>query len=609
MTITLKELTFSNMFSYGENNKINFNKNRITQLTAPNGSGKSSIALILQEVLFNKNIKGIKKGDILNRYSKNKNWGATLTFSSLNKEYTVEVKRTGASTKVKLLEDGTDLSEHKVLDTYKKISEIVGLDFEVFSQLTYQSSTDLLEFLKATDTNRKKFLINLFNLEKYVSIGEAIKVKLNASDREQLKLEGELKGVDDFLNSTSVEEEQKLVEVPEVDSNLRNSLARLENELLDYNNLCKKIDKNNLLIEERDSLSFDISLSEPDYTEYENLQKRINDTQTEIQSIDADIKKANTSLEDLDTADTCYACGQALDNTHAVQMKENLWADLDDFSQHRNVAREKLSELKIQKNQIQTEIDAFVINQKSAERFENLSQLIDFSLQTEYPDYSKIEKDLQDIKNKLEEQEKNYKTATEHNEQVKIHNTKVEALKEQKRQFINRQKVLSDDILSLQSKNKHLNILKKAFSTTGIVAFKLENLTKELEEQINLYLAELSDGQFQVVFRLTGEKLNIVVINNGVDTPIETVSGGEFSRIQTSILLAIRKVMSKLGGNHVNLLFLDEITGVLDDEGKEKLIEVLQEEENLNVFLISHDFTHPLIDKIHVKKENNVSNV
>ena len=56
-----------------------------------------------------------------------------------------------------------------MLDTYKKIYEILGLDFEVFSQLTYQSSTDLLEFLKATDANRKKFLINLFNLEKYIS--------------------------------------------------------------------------------------------------------------------------------------------------------------------------------------------------------------------------------------------------------------------------------------------------------------------------------------------------------------------------------------------------------------------------------------------------------
>ena len=74
-----------------------------------------------------------------------------------------------------------DISDHKVLDTYKKISDIIGLDFEVFSQLTYQSSTDLLEFLKATDANRKKFLINLFNLEKYIAIGE--KIKLNHTEQ------------------------------------------------------------------------------------------------------------------------------------------------------------------------------------------------------------------------------------------------------------------------------------------------------------------------------------------------------------------------------------------------------------------------------------------
>ena len=65
--IHLKNLKFSNMFSYrNEENIIEFNKHKITQLTAPNGSGKSSIALILQEVLFNKNIKGIKKSDIVN---------------------------------------------------------------------------------------------------------------------------------------------------------------------------------------------------------------------------------------------------------------------------------------------------------------------------------------------------------------------------------------------------------------------------------------------------------------------------------------------------------------------------------------------------------------
>ena len=53
----------------------------------------------------------------------------------------------------------------------------------------------------------------------------------------------------------------------------------------------------------------------------------------------------------------------------------------------------------------------------------------------------------------------------------------------------------------------------------------------------------------------------------------------------------------------------DEITGVLDEAGKEKLIELLQEEDNLNIFLISHDFTHPLIDKISIIKDNNISSI
>ena len=190
-----------------------------------------------------------------------------------------------------------------------------------------------------------------------------------------------------------------------------------------------------------------------------------------------------------------------------------------------------------------------------------------------------------------------------------IHNAKVDALMEQKEDFLSRQKVVENDIISVSDRVNNLEILKKAFSTSGIVAFKVENLTKELEVTIYRYLSLLSDGQFQVSFRLDKEKLNIIVSNNGIDTPIETVSGGEFSRIQTAILLAIRNLLAKLGGSSVNLLFLDEITGVLDDEGKEKLIEVLSEEEELNVFLISHDFTHPLIDKISITKENNISSI
>ena len=85
--IVLKTLEFSNMFSYGNNNKISLNSNKISQLTAPNGSGKSSIAIILHEILFNKNIKGIKKADIINRYSKSNSWLARLDFLINEKDF------------------------------------------------------------------------------------------------------------------------------------------------------------------------------------------------------------------------------------------------------------------------------------------------------------------------------------------------------------------------------------------------------------------------------------------------------------------------------------------------------------------------------------------
>ena len=209
------------MFSYGKKeNIIEFSKNKITQLTAPNGSGKSSIALILQEILFNKNIKGIKKADIVNRWSNSKEWSGELDFVVNNKDYTIKVQRIGNKSSVYFIANKEDLSEHKVLDTYKKIQELLGLDFEIFSQLTYQSSIDLLEFLKATDTNRKKFLINLFNLEKYIKIGDALKIKNNTELKSQVLLQGELNSINNFLEETTIPEKIDFIKVPSLDEEI-----------------------------------------------------------------------------------------------------------------------------------------------------------------------------------------------------------------------------------------------------------------------------------------------------------------------------------------------------------------------------------------------------
>ena len=604
--IKLKQLRFSNMFSYGADNVIDFDKSRITQLTAPNGSGKSSIALILQETLFNKNIKSIKKADLLNRWTKNKSWNSRLTFTIDDIEYEINVVRNNNTTKVKLIENGLDITEHKVLDTYKKIQKLFALDFEVFSQLTYQSSTDLLDFLKATDTNRKKFLINLFNLEKYVDIGNQVKIKSSSTEKELISKKGELKSIDDFLESATIPDKIEETTVPLVDESLQQKIGVLQQELNDYNDTCKKIDKNNIMLEERKNLKFDLTLKKPEINP--SLFDEMRTLQNDISSAKSRIVEINKNLKAIDTQDVCYACGQAIDNTKAMELFSKNEGLLHIENQNVENYQTQLAKLVDEETEYKRELGTYNINQRSVERFEQLSQLVDENLPTEFPNTQHISSEIKKLRDDYELQTQKANDVINRNKTVSAHNAKVDALIEQKTDFTNRQANVKNDTLILSDKLSSLNILKKAFSTSGIVAFKPENLTKELEVTINKYLSLLSDGQFQVNFHLDKEKLNIVVVNNGIDTPIETVSGGEFSRIQTSILLAIRSLLAKLGGSSINLLFLDEITGVLDDEGKEKLIDVLRSESELNVFLISHDFTHPLIDKLSITKTDNISN-
>lgn len=607
--VVLETLEWSDMYSYGPNNKINFTDNKITQLTAPNGSGKTSISLIIQELLYSKNIKKIKKSDILHRHSGAKGWSGNLTFKSGPNEYLLKVSRTGATSKVSLFENGKDISEHKVPDTYKKLKELVGLDFEIFTQLTYQSSKDLLDFLLATDAKRKQFLVNLFQLNKYIEIGENVKFKLQQAEKQSNKLEGELDGVNRFLDEAVIPEIKKEVEVPTVDEQLKEKQAKLRSSIETHKERAKQIDRNNILKEERDNLKFDLNIKEFDYQKQGLIQQSFDRVKNDFKSKDVEITKLKKRIKDLDTADTCYACGQPLDNSHSIKIKEDTEAEIAKLREEQNSLLDEKEKFDTRLKELVEEKRIYEKNKQAIERFETLSQLVDDTLPSSLPNVSELESELRDISTELNEQEKNREEARQFNEKVRISNTKVEALVEQRREFLARQKLLEDDIIAIKSKVSNLTILRKAFSSSGIVAYKLENLTKELEDAINSYLAELSDGQFHVVFRLTGEKLNIVVVDEGKESPIETVSGGEFSRIQTAVLLAIRKLLSKIGGNYVNLLFLDEITGVLDDAGKEKLIDVLREEENLNVFLISHDFTHPLINKISIVKENKISRI
>merc|ERR1711904_716998 len=153
--------------------------------------GKSSIPLIIEEILYNKNSKGIMKADIPNRYI-NDGYHIYLQFEKDASEYEITVDRK-STIKVKLEKDGEDISSHTATNTYKSIQEIIGIDFKTFSQLVYQSTNASLQFLTATDTNRKKFLIDLLHLDDYVQLFEIFKEAARLSSNKMIEVSSEIK--------------------------------------------------------------------------------------------------------------------------------------------------------------------------------------------------------------------------------------------------------------------------------------------------------------------------------------------------------------------------------------------------------------------------------
>ena len=116
-----------------------------------------------------------------------------------------------------------------------------------------------------------------------------------------------------------------------------------------------------------------------------------------------------------------------------------------------------------------------------------------------------------------------------------------------------------------------------------------------------------SDGRFALNFVIQSDKLNVEVSDNGNIIDITALSSGELARVNIATLVAIRRLMSSISSSRINVLFLDEVNQALDEQGKEKVVEVLLKEDDLNTYLVSHGWTHPLLEKIEIIKENNIS--
>ena len=593
--ITLKKLKWNNCFSYGEDNILDLNDSTVTQLVGTNGAGKSSIPLILEEVLFNKNSKGIKKADIANRIN-NKGYDISLDFDVNGDEYKIEVNRR-ASIKCKLFKNNEDISSHTATNTYKTVEEVLGLDFKTFTQIVYQNTNTSLQFLTATDTNRKKFLIDLLQLEKYVDYFEIFKEKSRVLSGEVSHIQGKLDTIIKWLDDNNLEAPTILpkLDLPKISENDLEQLSSLQLEFKNISEINRKINQNNF---------YKTELAAIDLSKYKNTGNHLLESR---QNYDKDLEELgkwqsvyNSEVFEGTSEDICPTCGQEVDQDLLDEIYQR---EEEKHNQAFNYIK-KIQDTIRHKKKVNEQIDE---KQKEERRWKELFNSIDQTLPAQIKDADELQRKIEMLAEKIDNEQKELEYVINENESRERHNTRLQVIQEQIGEFKEELKTHENKLEEVKDMLGSIDILKKAFSTNGLLAYKIENLVKDLEELTNEYLAELSDGRFNLQFVVLNDKLNVEIDDNGKAVEILALSAGELARVNTSTLLAIRKLMSSISKSRINVLFLDEVTNVLDEVGKEKMVEILLGEENLNTYIVSHGWTHPLLSKIEVIKENEIS--
>ena len=309
-------------------------------------------------------------------------------------------------------------------------------------------------------------------------------------------------------------------------------------------------------------------------------------------------------------SDTCPTCSQAVDNSTSKQLIK----EQEDIIK---AAVEREAELFALIESAEKDKKWVERVNKYKTEYENYSALIDPTMTESLLDKAEIstkiielQKVIKNAEQEAQRQQEEIAEITAKNNKALAHNAKIDVISNQLTEYQASLQEYSSQLVTLTDRLNILQILQKTFGTNGLVAYKIECMVKDLQNLTNQYLGELSDGRFQISFVIsTSDKLNVVIIDNGTEIDILALSSGERARVNTATLLAIRKLMQTLSSVRINILILDETIDNLDIDGKEKLVEVLLKEEHLNTILVSHGYSHPLIEKVSVIKENNISRI
>jgi DNA repair exonuclease SbcCD ATPase subunit len=548
--IELANIELLNFWSY-KKAKLNFNyvnpvlvigtvDGRTGGFTS-NGAGKSALLEAVLWVLFGRTSQGVTADAIVNT-SVNKDCRVTLKGQCKSGSFEISRHRKHSKHKNKLLLkiNGIDCSRENTSETQKLIDLELEINYETVLHTCYFSQNSMFSL---TDGQQKTLFDKILGLEVWDVAHERTKAILSDLEKMLMQLEAKSQHIQEARKRELENFLDVLGQHRRVEADVVNRLSSKIKTLQAVEERLKKISSN---LEQYNNLD-----DEP----LKQIEDKLNRVVRSRLKAQAEITVLNKRLSVV-SKEMCDYCLQKIRNS-SKRKKE--------LNEEREGLKEKVSKLDYRTQKLETKRTLY------QERLSDHKSLLNErdKLQEIFKDLSKQIKDIK-FNNNLNTSDLVEKSA--------------QYLKTLSSQRAKIKRRISDINSNIYQYNK----IKQAFSKTGIRAYIIENALPLLNERLEKYSLQIMDNHIKIELRIDEEKNKIEpIVEKPTGGGYLRCSAGEKRRVDICVMLALLDLMSFMG-KPINFVVFDELLDPVDPSGIEKTVELLQNLEQKNIFLISH---------------------
>ena len=527
----LKRFEWSNMFSYGEGNIVNFTKlNGIVGMFAPNAQGKSSLLDALSFCLFDTCSRAFKAENVLN--NKKKDFYCKVNFEIDGQEYYIErvaKKQRKGNVKVDVdfytiddIGEKVSMNGDQRRTTDANIRKVIG-SYDDFILTALSSQIKNSVFIEKTQKEKKTLLAQFMGLEIFD------KLWTTASD--------EIKDVAAVLKNFKENDwEKELGEIKEQKKQFKEVHTDLLNERKEIQSK-KKLTENNIITLTKKLKPTDKSVEDIDkLKENKNvLSDTLSNIDTELGEVDMRVEKASLFNSELNMKI----------QSHKDEKTEENFVELEHLESHKKELDIDLDKMKIE---VRTKLD----------KIEKLGNL-EWDDDCDYCMSNPFTLDAMETKKKLEVDK----------DVVKDYLVKLDDVSEQIKKLYHareRKSDLDDIMIKLQ---KVLSLKNELDSKKVLLEEKRKNILHQLssiEEKIIIYYEQEKDIVYnqQIESEMGTKQIELDDINNQHETLNDSINNifGEIKVVDTkrrSILDNMEKVEELESKYHAYQYYLDAV--------------------------------------------------